>query len=62
LTNILVKIIVELISTSVLLPSKSRRFGEFVLLVITIDSMGCREIYGEASRREGHPGDDPEVG
>jgi hypothetical protein len=56
LTNILVKIIVELISTLALATKqvKNGRFSEFVLVITTIDSMGRREIYGEASGREGH--------
>jgi hypothetical protein len=64
LTNVLVKIIVELISTLALATKqvKQGRFSESVLLVTTIDSMGRREIHGEASGREGHRGDDPEVG
>jgi hypothetical protein len=64
LTNVLVKIIIELISTLALATKqvKQRRFSESVLVVTTIDSMGRREIYGEASGREGHRGDDPAVG
>ena len=64
LTSVLVKIIVELISTLALATKqvKQGRFSEFVLLVTTVDSMEHREIYGEASGREGHRGDDPEVG
>ena len=64
LANVLVKIIVELISTLALATKqvKQGRFSEFVLIVTTIDSTGRREIYGEASRREGNRGDDPEVG
>ena len=64
LTNVLVKIIVELISTLALATKqvKQRRFSEFVLVVTTIDSMGRREIYRKASRREGYRGDDPEIG
>ena len=64
LTNVLVKIIIELISTIALATKqvKQGRFSEFSLFITTIDSMGRREIYGEASRREGYRSDDPEVG
>ena len=64
LTNILVKIIVELISTLALATRqvKQGRFSELSLVVTTINSMGSREIYGETSRREGYRGDDPEAG
>ena len=64
LTNVLVKIIVELISTLALATKqvKQGRFSEFVLVVTTIHSMRRREIYGEASRREGYRNDDPEAG
>jgi hypothetical protein len=64
LTNVLVKIVVELISTLALATKqvKQGRFSEFVLAISMIDSMGRREIYGEAPRRERYRGDDPEVG
>jgi hypothetical protein len=64
LTNVLVKIIVELVSTLALATKqvKQGRFSEFVLVVTTVDSMKIREIHGEASGREGHRSDDREVG
>jgi hypothetical protein len=64
LTSVLVKIIVELISTLALSTKqvKQGRFSEFILVAITINSMGRREILGETSRREGYRGDDPEIG
>ena len=64
LTNVLVKIIIELIYTLALATKqvKQRRFSEFVLVVTTIDSMGRRKIYWEVSWREGNRGDDPAVG
>jgi hypothetical protein len=64
LTNVLVKIIVELISTLALATKqvKQGRFSKFVLVLTTIDSIGHREIYGETSGREGYRSDDPEAG
>ena len=64
LTSVLVKIIVELISTLALATKqvKQGRFSEFILVATTINSMGRREILGETSRREGYRGDDPEIG
>jgi hypothetical protein len=63
-TNVLVKIIVELVSTLALATKQVQqgRFSEFVLVVTTIDSTRRREIFGEASRREGYRGNDPEIG
>lgn len=56
LTNVLVKIIIELISTLALATKqvKQGRFSEFFPVTTTIDSMGCREVYGEASGGEGY--------
>ena len=56
LTNILVKIIVELLSTLGLATKqvKQGRFSEFFLAVKTSDLMKDREIYEEASGRERH--------
>ena len=56
LTNILVKIIVELLSTLALATKqvKQGRFSEFLLAVTTSDLMQDREIYEEASGRERH--------
>ena len=64
LTDVLVKIIVELISTLALATKqvKQGRFSEFVLILLQRFTQWDREIYGEASRREGHRGDDPAVG
>jgi hypothetical protein len=64
MTNVLVKIIVELISTLALATNqvKQGQFSEFVLVVTTIDSTGRREIYGKAPRRKGYRGDNPEAG
>ena len=64
LTNVLVKIIIELISTLALATKqvKQGRFSEFVLVVTTIDSIGRREICGKASGREGNRGGNPEIG
>jgi hypothetical protein len=64
LTNVLVKIIVELLSTLALATKqvKQGRFSEFVLAEMTLDSVERREICKEASRRERHRGDHPEVG
>jgi hypothetical protein len=54
LTNVLVKIIVELLSTLALATKQVRqgRFSEFVLVGTTLDSMEHREICEEASGRE----------
>ena len=56
LTNILVKIIVELLSTLALATKqvKQGRFSEFLLAVTTSDLMQDREIHEEASGRERH--------
>ena len=56
LTNILVKIIVELLSTLGLATKqvKQGRYSEFFLAVTTSDLMQDREIYEEASGRERH--------
>jgi hypothetical protein len=56
LTNVLVKIIVELLSTLALATKqvKQGRFSEFVLAGETLDSMQHREIFEEAPGREGH--------
>ena len=65
LTNILVKIIVELISTLALATKqvKQGRFSGFVLAVVQpLTKTTFREIYGEASGREGHRSDDRKVG
>src|SRR5580698_8465244 len=65
LTNILMKIIVELISTLALATKqvKQGRFSEFVLVVVRrLTKTKFREIYGEASGRERHRGDDSEIG
>jgi hypothetical protein len=54
LTNILVKIIVELLSTLALATKqvKQGRFSEFLLAVTASDLMQDREIYEEASGGE----------
>lgn len=54
LTNVLVKIIVELLSTLALATKqvKQGRFSTFVLAAMTLYSMQHREIYEEAPRRE----------
>jgi hypothetical protein len=54
LTNVLVKIIVELLSTLALATKQVRqgRFSEFFLAGETLDSMQHREICEEASGRE----------
>jgi hypothetical protein len=64
LTNVLVKILVELLSTLALATKqvKQGRFSEFVLAGKTLNSMQHREIYEEASGREGHRGSPPEAG
>ena len=65
LTNILVKIIVELISTLALATKqvKQGRFSEFVLFVVRRSTKTkFREIYGEAEGREGHRSGYPKVG
>ena len=64
LTNVLVKIIVELLTTLALATKqvKQGRFSEFVLAGAILDSMQHREICEEASGREGHRGNPPEVG
>ena len=64
LTNVLVKIIVELLSTLALATKqvKQGRFSEFVLAGITLYLVKHREIRKEASRRERYRGDHPEVG
>jgi hypothetical protein len=56
LTSILVKIIVELISTLALATKQVKQglFSELSWFVTIIDTMEHREIYGEASGREGH--------
>ena len=65
LTNVLVKIIKELISTLALATRQVQqgRFSEFVLDCYDgwLTQWG-REIYGEALGREGHRGDDPAFG
>ena len=64
LTNILVKIIEELISTLALATKqvKQGRFSEFVFFCYKGLTQLDREIYGEASGRKGHRGDDTAVG
>jgi hypothetical protein len=64
LTSVLVKIMVELLSALALATKqvKQGRFSEFVLAGMTLDSVEHREICKEASRRERHRGDPPEVG
>ena len=64
LTKVLVKIIVELLTTLALATKqvKQGRFSEFVLAGTTLDSMQYREICEEASRRERYRGDAPEIG
>ena len=56
LTSILVKIMVELMSTLALATKqvKQGRFSEFVLAGNTLDSMRHRGVYEEALRREQH--------
>ncbi|SRR6266849_1302530 len=64
LTSVLVKIIVELISTLALATKqvKQGRFSEFALVLLRRLAQWNRKIYGEASGREGHRGDDRAVG
>ena len=64
LTDVLIKIIVELIATLALATKqvKQGRFSEFILVVTTVDSVVHREIYGQASWREGYRGGNPEIG
>lgn len=64
LTDVLVKIIVELLSTLALATKqvKQGRFSEFILTGMTLDSVEHREICKEASRRERHRSDHPKVG
>jgi hypothetical protein len=59
-----VKIIVELLYTLALATKqvKEGRFSEFELADKTIDSVQHREIYEQASGREGHRSNPPEVG
>jgi hypothetical protein len=54
LTSVLVKIMVELLSTLALATKqvKQGRFSEFFLAGNTLDSMRHREVYEEALRRE----------
>ena len=54
LTTVLVRIMVELLSTLALATKqvKQGRFSEFVLASKTLDSMRYRKIYEEASWRE----------
>ena len=55
LTSVLVKIIIELLSTLALATKqvKQGRFSEFVLATSkTLDSIQCREIYEETSGRK----------
>jgi hypothetical protein len=56
LTNVLVKIIVELLSTLALATKqvKQGRFSEFIPAYETVYSMKVRKIYEKASWREGH--------
>ena len=63
LTNVLVKIIVELISTLALATKqvKQGRLSEFVLIGTTLDSVEHSETYEEAPGREGHRGHHPEI-
>jgi hypothetical protein len=64
LTNVLVKIITELIATLALATKqvKQGRFSELILVLLRRFTQWNREIYGEASRRERHRGGDPSVG
>ena len=63
LTNILVKIIAELLSTLALATKqvKQGRLSAFVLIGMTLDLTQRREIYEEALWRERHRGDSPET-
>jgi hypothetical protein len=56
LTNVMVKIIVELLSTLALATKQVRqgRLSEFFLAGTTLDLMYDREIHEEASGRERH--------
>jgi hypothetical protein len=64
LKTILVKIIVELLSTLALATKqvKQGRFSEFVLAGKTLDSTQLREICEEAPGRERHRGNPLQVG
>ena len=61
LTDVLVKIIAELLYTLALAMKhvKRGRFSEFVLVGMTLDSMQHREIREEGSGREKHRGSSP---
>ena len=64
MTNVLVKIIVELISALALVTKqvKQGRPSEFVLIGTTLDSTEHSKTYEEAPGRKGHRGRNPEIG
>jgi hypothetical protein len=64
LTSVLVKIIVELISTLALATKqvKQGRLSEFGLIDTTLDSMERSETYEDAPGRQGHRGGPPKIG
>jgi len=64
LTDILVKIMVELLSTLALATNevKRGRLSELALAGVVLCSTLRREVFPKASRRERHRGDAPEYG
>jgi hypothetical protein len=59
-----VNILVEMLSTLALATKEAKegQLSEVFLAGMTLDSMLHREIHEEASGREGHQGNPPEIG